>query len=133
MVAVKGFEMPECCSDCTLNSCFNWTHYCNVTLQEVDFEAETRPADCPLVEIEECKTGKWEYKQLGFRAYGIICTICGYVIRQGYDFTSMEEFKDMVERELQYPHATMDKYCRKCGSKMSYIPTGSDLRGNKND
>ena len=53
MIAIKDFEMPECCGDCTLNDCFNWKHYCNITLHEVDFEAEIRPVDCPLVKIEE--------------------------------------------------------------------------------
>ena len=27
MIAIKDFEMPECCGDCTLNDCFNWKHY----------------------------------------------------------------------------------------------------------
>jgi hypothetical protein len=71
-----------------------------------------------LKRLEERKVGKWEYKQLGFRKYGVVCTSCGYAMHIGYDFTSMEEFKDMVERKLQNPHITMDKYCRKCGAEM---------------
>ena len=64
------------------------------------------------------KVGKWEYKQLGFREYGLVCTSCGYAIHIGFDFNSVEEFKDMVERKLQDPHITMDKYCCKCGAEM---------------
>jgi len=82
-----------------------------ITLGEYD--EMTKPLD-----EEVRKVGKWEYKQLGFRAYGVVCTNCGYVIHQGYDFTSMEEFKDMVERKLQDPHITMDKFCCKCGAEM---------------
>lgn len=70
-----------------------------------------------LKEREERKAGKWEYKQLDFREYGVVCSSCGYAMYIGYDFTSMEEFKDMVKRKLQDPHITMDKYCCKCGSR----------------
>ena len=119
MVAIKNREMPKGCLDCDFYEGENT--YCDgdVLIPYGFFDdgrENKRHPDCPLVEIEERK-GKWEYKQLGFRKYGLVCTSCGYAIQLGYDFTSMEEFKDMVKRKLQDPHITMDKYCCKCGSR----------------
>ncbi len=119
MIAIKGMSMPKSCRGCGLLG--KEEMYCSIyPRKEIDIitVATARPDWCPLVELEGRKTGKWEYQQLGFRKYGLVCTSCGYAIRLGYDFTSMEEFKDMVESKLQNPHITMDKYCCKCGAEM---------------
>lgn len=53
MVVIKDFQMPKNCGDCTLNSCVDFTcFYCDVTINDVDICGETRPADCPLMEVE---------------------------------------------------------------------------------
>lgn len=128
MVAIKGMKKQTDCKKCPLMGTDGNPKDLFSPMMCIAIWATTHEKkhcvggkvrdDCPLVEIEERKEGKWEYKQLGFRAYGIVCTNCGYVIHQGYDFTSMKEFKDMVERKLQDPHITMDKFCCKCGAEM---------------
>lgn len=58
MVAIKDMEMPSCCENC--NMCDNKnldTFYCCITLNDVNIDEKAH--DCPLVEIEERKVGKW--------------------------------------------------------------------------
>lgn len=58
MVVIKDFGMPSCCENC--NMCNNRnldTFYCCITLNDVNIDEKAH--DCPLVEVEERKVGKW--------------------------------------------------------------------------
>lgn len=98
-------EMPKECYNCPLLDGEYGT--CNIIGEtEVDM-TEERAKNCPLVEIEERKVGKWIEER---DDYGNItawhCSNCydktGFVTTCAWD------------------------YCPSCGSKMSDIPTSSD-------
>ena len=55
MVVIKNYNMPSCCAECDLTSSFNWQHYCDVTLDFIDLDSDTRPDNCPLIEIDHCE------------------------------------------------------------------------------
>lgn len=60
MVAIKDFGMPSCCANCP----FDALNKCLLTRQFIKGGRlvngeDKRLDDCPLVEIEERKVGKW--------------------------------------------------------------------------
>ena len=59
MVAIKDFGMPSCCMNCEM---FDGEYSnCNIIgdSQDDDYKwNESRPFDCPLVEIEEQADGR---------------------------------------------------------------------------
>lgn len=96
MVAIKNFGMPSCCVNCDMClPCALNEGLCHITQHTIGNIYDKRPNDCPLVEIEEHKQGKWintEYE---------ICSVCGYVVEGDHD----SDFK----------------YCPKCGAKMKGV------------
>jgi hypothetical protein len=65
MVAIKDFGMPSCCENCNINK-FDYlgsqgtAHWnCAITENECEDYENKRNSDCPLVETEERKIGKW--------------------------------------------------------------------------
>lgn len=69
MVVIKDFGMPSCCENCNINK-FDYlgsqgtAHWnCAITENECEDYENKRNSDCPLVEIEERKEGKWIYHE----------------------------------------------------------------------
>ena len=61
MVAIKGLEIPSCCAKCDFKE--DYCFYCNKLQKGIPQSNffDSRLPDCPLVEIEERKVGKWIY------------------------------------------------------------------------
>ena len=57
MVAIKDFDMPRSCNQCTLYKldAYNADLYCYITGANVDDMMEHRHKDCPLVEVKDGK------------------------------------------------------------------------------
>lgn len=55
MVALKGMEMPNSCSECNLTTRKTWTYACSIKPKDIDCDvtATKRPKDCPLIEISD--------------------------------------------------------------------------------
>jgi hypothetical protein len=84
-----NMEMPRNCTECIefKDDCNHyWDYYCT---------HESRPNDCPLIEIDELKVGKW-INDAGSQK----CSIC-----------------DMSFPDL-YPLYDKAKYCPNCGAEM---------------
>lgn len=92
MVGIN-MEMPSCCYECEYRpkNC----SYCLRLHQAIprDIFNTSRLPNCPLVEIEERKVGKWIYKKLGVRTFGIACSNCNKVYYEEQNIGSLEEFK----------------------------------------
>lgn len=57
MVAIKDMEMPSCCYECDLHN----YHNCDLTSDDIEKHLDDgKNPNCPLVEVEERKAGKWE-------------------------------------------------------------------------
>ena len=91
MVIFKGMKMPNSCSECNLTTRKTWNYACSINLKDIDCTETKRPKDCPLVEIEERKVGKWIDKE---KIMFPICSKCG--------LTSVEKYS----------------FCPNCGTKM---------------
>lgn len=81
-----NMEMPRNCTECIefKDDCDHyWDDYCT---------HESRPNDCPLIEINEPKVGKWIND---IRYSGWTCTHCNY-----------------------HDGNRTDNYCPNCGAKM---------------
>lgn len=63
MVAIKDFEMPSCCAGCGFCVEDKYADMTCVLLgsewEETDYNEDHRDENCPLVDIEEHKAGKW--------------------------------------------------------------------------
>lgn len=123
MVAIKDMAIPSCCGGCDF--CTEYWE-CILLRKRVDNIVGTnaKHSDCPLVEIEERKVGKWVYKKLGDRTYGLVCSCCNYILCEGQNYDSLEEFKAWVNKRLIEPNIELDYFCHKCGA---------DMRGSKNE
>lgn len=93
MIGIKDMAMPSCCAECNLTGSFNWEHYCDITLDFIDLDSDTRPDNCPLVKIEERKVGKWidywgdKTEPDGETWWsGCKCSICGIFIKSHYNY-----------------------------------------------
>ena len=51
MIAIKGMEMPNSCSECNLITRKTWNYVCSINLKDIDCTETKRPKGCPLVEI----------------------------------------------------------------------------------
>lgn len=51
MVAIKNFEMPKSCEECSLFDGYS----CHITWTENEYPDCEKSEDCPLVEVEEEK------------------------------------------------------------------------------
>ena len=51
MIAIKGMEMPNSCSECNLTTRKTWNYACSINLKDIDCAETKRPKGCPLVEI----------------------------------------------------------------------------------
>ena len=107
MVAIKDMEkIPSCCLwDCPLaredgGAC---------QLADVRTSYNERPSDCPLVEIEERKVGKWIYDKA---SQNWRCSVCNETPKTlGYVGTS----------EFMTEHF---KFCNHCGAKIERCENG---------
>lgn len=117
MIAIKDMEMPSCCGECNLTCCKGydepWNYCCSITLTNINLDNTERPSDCPLVEIEERKVGKWikEEDTLEWDGHSYQCSICGRSIHLDTEVEGLED----------YP------YCH-CGAEME----GSENENNIN-
>jgi hypothetical protein len=119
MVGIKDLKMPSCCMNCELtyhDEAMN--RRCSKTKHVVEFNFNERADNCPLVEIEERKVGKWVYKKLGVRTFGIVCSNCNRTCYEEQNVGSLEEFKRDIERIMRERNVTLDKYCCHCGTEM---------------
>lgn len=73
MVVIKDFGMPSCCYECDLHN----YHNCDLTNDDIEkyLDDGSRHPNCPLVEIEERKHGKWEHDKL-FGECAYVCSFC---------------------------------------------------------
>lgn len=103
MVAIKDFGIPSCCVNCDMCTSDNPLPkdenrgYCHVTQKSITNIYDERPSDCPLVEIEERKVGKWEHDKL-FGECAYVCSFCHTI---------------WTSSEIQNMH-----YCPTCGAEM---------------
>jgi len=106
MVAIKGALMPRCCQNCFLIRYHDTLGYsCKATKSHITkFDVGLKRAnDCPLVEIEERKVGKWiEEPNCWLR-----CSCCN----------------------SHYPHTSIyaiegSNYCPNCGAEMRGAENG---------
>ena len=103
MVAIKDMEMPNYCLwDCPLaredgGEC---------QLADVRTSGKERPNDCPLVEIEERRTGQWLSAE-------------EYALRIGAEVT--EDIKNSLYKFCPFCEQTVfmkRNYCPNCGAEM---------------
>ncbi len=104
MVVIKDMEMPSCCGECNLTTCKGkdepWNYCCSITLTNINLDDTQRPSDCPLVEIQERKQGKWILHEENSASSSYHCSVCNRLINVLWS----EELSD-------YP------YCH-CGAEM---------------
>ena len=90
-----NMEMPRNCTECIefKDDCDHyWDYYCT---------HESRPSNCPLIEIDEPKVGKWiDHKEIIYTdpeiwGYSQECSLCGFTL-------GAKEYN----------------YCPNCGAKM---------------
>lgn len=86
MIAIKGMEMlPRSCMNCDMFQMVEGDYgkcRCYLTQTYVNYSDEylkKRADDCPLVEIEERKVGKWILSRPGIYT----CSICGLDVPAG--------------------------------------------------
>ena len=53
MIAIKGMEMPNSCSECNLTTRKTWTYACSINLKDIDCTETKRSKDCPLIDISD--------------------------------------------------------------------------------
>ncbi len=108
MVAIKDFEIPSCCGGCFARTMVDGTvstyEMCDLTQSVLLVEnlIENRHKDCPLVEIEERKVGKWIVSK-----DSIYCPFCNTRQKIG-----------TAEVELLSTVFTGFKFCKYCGAEM---------------
>ena len=110
MIAIKDMEMPSDCYDCPFakNKRTNdYGSFCECGILE-DYETtnlyeHSKHPNCPLVEIEERKVGKWIYDKT---SQNWRCSKCNETPKTlGYVGTS-----DFMEKEFTF--------CNHCGAEM---------------
>lgn len=109
MVGIN-MEMPSCCVTYTSeNDNYTACPFYKICEQRETIKTNYKPTDCPLVEIEERKVGKWikEEGVLGWDGYSYQCSVCGRSIHLD---TEVEDLDD-------YP------YCH-CGAQMEISEDG---------
>lgn len=109
MIAIKDMEMPSCCMKCTMlvEEC-GYLYCCITSNSPRDYEQKIME-DCPLVEIEERKVGKWIYDKT---SQNWRCSECNETPKTlGYVGTA-----DFMEKEFAF--------CNHCGA---------DMRGRKDN
>lgn len=101
MVAIKDMAIPSCCGECDFCT-DNWE--CILLRKRIIniVGANAKHSDCPLVDIEKRKVGKW----IGERGYPI-CEKCGCNIYEKY--ISCSDYAEIIEK--------MD-FCPNCGAEM---------------
>jgi len=104
MVAIKDMEIPSGCYDCPFaknEKTNDYGSFCECGILE-DYETinlleHSKHPNCPLVEIEERKHGKWEHDKL-FGECAYVCSFCHTI---------------WTSSEIQNMH-----YCPTCGAEM---------------
>ncbi len=107
MIAIKDMEIPKACYRCPLLDGEYGT--CNIIGETKIDMTEERAKNCPLIEIEERKVGKWIYDKT---SQNWRCSECNETPKTlGYVGTA-----DFMEKEFAF--------CNHCGA---------DMRGNENE
>jgi len=94
MVAIKDMEMPKNCVECNH---MDLQQAINCQLIYSGCANCGRHPNCPLIEIEERKHGKWEHDKL-FGECAYVCSFCHTI---------------WTSSEIQNMH-----YCPTCGAEM---------------
>lgn len=116
MVAIKDFGIPSCCVNCDMCTSDNPLPkdenrgYCHVTQKSITNIYDERPSDCPLVEIEERKVGKWLVKDNGNGGKYVECPFCGAL-------APCTEFADRTVWKYS-------KFCYDCGNELRGAENG---------
>lgn len=103
MVAIKDMEMPSCCRKVLF--CRNGKEaaivFCPLyeSCEHKLIDLNMKPSNCPLIEIEEPKTGHWTYRRNEKGNWENICSNCG------------------LDSGVGYPYP----YCPSCGAKMEEV------------
>ena len=77
MVAIKDMKMPKNCGEC---DCSYWHDYCGTyfcSLTGNNVLENQKDMDCPIVETEERKIGKWITNPNKMKGTEIECNKCG--------------------------------------------------------
>lgn len=105
MIAIKDMEMPRACTevietqnekgwvDSSIKNCPLY----NVCKHRETIKTNYKPTDCPLLETEERKHGKWEHDKL-FGECAYVCSFCHTI---------------WTSSEIENMH-----YCPTCGAEM---------------
>lgn len=115
MVGIKDFGMPSCCENCNISefdylSSQGGAHWCcAITENECEDYGNKRNLDCPLVEIEEHKHGKWILHEENSASSSYHCSVCNRFINVLWS----EELSD-------FP------YCH-CGAEMRGAENGENI------
>ena len=109
MVAIKGVEIPKQCASCFARTMVdgNISTYeiCALTQSVLSTEdlCDKRNHNCPLVDIQERKVGKWIYDKA---SQNWRCSVCNETPKTlGYVGTA-----DFMEKEFTF--------CNHCGAEM---------------
>lgn len=99
MVAIKDFGMPSCCYECDLHN----YHNCDLTNDDIEKHLDDgKHPNCPLVEIEERKVGKW-------------IDDCGFIDKSYRKYECFNCGESVYEKPYQIKY---HKYCLHCGAEM---------------
>ena len=109
MVAIKDAEIPSSCIYCDIRN----GSYCyakNKPPYNIKGNLLTRDDDCPLVEIEERKVGKWIFTKTIFDKFGstVECQSCRK------KWKTYDEIRWKKE----------NKFCPNCGAEMRDTDNG---------
>lgn len=93
MIAIKGMKMPKNCGEC---DCSYWHDYCGTyfcSLTGNNVLENQKDMDCPLVEIQERKKGKWIKVSETEFGIGYQCSECGrFILTESIDGRKLEDF-----------------------------------------
>ena len=106
MVAIKDMEeMPKSCVTYNSeNDNYTGCPFYKICEQRETIKTNYKPTDCPLVEIEERKVGKWIVKDNGNGGIYVECPFCGAL-------APCTEFADRIV--WKYPN-----FCYDCGNEL---------------
>lgn len=106
MVAIKDMGFPSCCANCNLVELDKIDNfYCGYTHHYCDNQNNERNSDCPLVEAEEHKAGKWILIDEESNTWQ-----CSHCIELGKD--------DWWQLNSGTPQDNKMDYCPHCGVEM---------------
>jgi len=116
MVAIKDMEMPKDCMECMFCNHIKSNDYgtygdCAILgdKERMNLLLHQKHSDCPLIDIEERKVGKWLYDKT---SQNWRCSVCNETPKtMGFCGTS-----DFMKKEFTF--------CNHCGAKMRGAENG---------